>query len=342
MPLLKAADDDRAPGASRAPLLIPEADVDRLAKLPIFLDLAGRRAVVVGGGVGATWKVELLAAAGAKVEVFAHDPAPALSELAQAQPSSVTLRGERWEGADFTGVVIALLEPEHGDGEITAFRAKAKAAGAVVNVIDTPHACDFQFGTIVNRSPTIIGISTDGAAPILAQALRRRIEAMLPPGLAAWTAAAKAFRDELAARLPGKPARRRFWERFVDLLFAHDRQEEAGSAEALRRIADAVAAGDPAMAGPHLTVLTVDPLDPERLTLRDIRLMQGADLILHAADIAPAILDLARREARRMPLPADEAEFIAGLDPETPLAIVKLAAAPADARPASSGGRTRR
>ncbi len=314
---------------------MPEAAVDTLAKLPIFLDLDGKRAVVAGGGVGATWKVELLAAAGARVEVFADDPAPALIELASGQPSAITLRREGWQDADFTGVVIALLEPEHGEAEIAAFRAKAKAAGAVVNVIDTPHACDFQFGTIVNRSPTIIGISTDGGAPILAQALRRRIEAILPPGLAAWTAAAKAFRDELAERIPDKPARRRFWERFVDRLFTPGRPN-SDPITALRQLAEAVAADAPRPTGPHLTVLSVDPLDPERLTLRDIRLMQGADLILHTPGIAPAILELGRREARRMPLPADEARFLAGLDPEAPLAIVKLMAAPEGAGPASA------
>jgi uroporphyrin-III C-methyltransferase/precorrin-2 dehydrogenase/sirohydrochlorin ferrochelatase len=324
----EAGRDDDGPGAARAPLLIPEADMDRLAKLPIFLDLDGKRAVVVGGGVGATWKVELLAAAGAQVEVFAHDPAPALSELAASSPSRILISGEPWEAADFTGVVIALLEPEGDESEIHAFRAKAKAAGALVNVIDTPHACDFQFGTIVNRSPTIIGISTDGAAPILAQALRRRIEAILPAGLAAWTATAKAFRDELVERLPEKPARRRFWERFVDLLFVPGPQE-AGSAEALRRMADAVAEEHgTAPEGPNLTAISVDPRDPERLTLRQIRLMQGADLILHEPGIAPAILELARREARRLPAPADDAEFLASLDPHAPLAIVKLVAAP--------------
>lgn len=298
--------------------------MDRLAKLPIFLDLDGKRAIVAGGGVGAIWKVELLAAAGAHVDVYAEHPAPELRQLALAQRERIALHEQSWTDADFTGVVVALLEPEHGEEEFTAFRSKAKAAGALVNVIDTPEACDFQFGTIVNRSPTIIGISTDGAAPILAQALRRRIEAILPAGLAAWTATAKAFREELAERLPEKPARRRFWERFVDLLFVPGPQE-AGSAETLRAIAQAVAEdGSSASSGPDVTVLRVDPQDPERLTLRDIRLMQGADLIIHDADIAPAILDLGRREARLLPAPADEAAFLAGLDPQAPVAIVRL------------------
>lgn len=298
--------------------------MDTLAKLPIFLDLDGKRAVVVGGGVGAVWKVELLAAAGAVVEVFAHEPAASLTELAATKPSRILLRPEPWQDADFSGVVIALLEPENGEDEIVAFRAKAKTAGALVNVIDTPHACDFQFGTIVNRSPTIIGISTDGAAPILAQALRRRIEAILPAGLAAWTAMAKAFREELAERLPEKPARRRFWERFVDLLFVPGPQE-VGTAETLRRIAEAVAEDDgTSRGGPHLTAICVDPQDPERLTLRQIRLMQAADVILHGPDIAPAVLELGRREARRLPAPGDDAAFLASLDPQAPLAIVKL------------------
>ena len=64
-----------------------------------------------------------------------------------------------------------------------AFCAAARAAGVPVNVIDKPAYCDFSFGAIVNRSPLVIGISTDGAAPVFAQAIRAKLEALLPQGL---------------------------------------------------------------------------------------------------------------------------------------------------------------
>ena len=66
-----------------------------------------------------------------------------------------------------------------------------------VNVIDKPAFCTFQFGAIVNRSPLVVGISTDGAAPIFGQAMRSRIEALLPAGFARWAAAAKRWRADV-------------------------------------------------------------------------------------------------------------------------------------------------
>jgi uroporphyrin-III C-methyltransferase/precorrin-2 dehydrogenase/sirohydrochlorin ferrochelatase len=91
---------------------------------------------------------------------------------------------------------VAVAEEEDPE-EAARFAAAARARGALVNVIDNPPFCDFQFGAIVNRSPVVIGISTDGAAPILAQDIRRRVEAILPSGLGAWSRVAKGFRERL-------------------------------------------------------------------------------------------------------------------------------------------------
>ena len=78
-------------------------------------------------------------------------------------------------------------------------RHAARAAGVPVNVIDKPAFCDFAFGAIVNRSPLVIGISTDGAAPVFAQAIRAKLEALLPNGFAGWAAAAARWRDAVKA-----------------------------------------------------------------------------------------------------------------------------------------------
>ena len=93
------------------------------------------------------------------------------------------------------------------------------AAKVPVNVVDKPSYCDFRFGTIVNRSPVVIGISTDGAAPILGQAIRRRIETLLPPALSQWAALAARVRGAVMERLAPGPLRRAFWERFADSAF---------------------------------------------------------------------------------------------------------------------------
>src|SRR5918997_1253657 len=110
-----------------------------------------------------------------------------------------------------------------------AFVDAARAAAVPVNVIDNPAYCQFQFGSVVNRSPVVVGISTTGAAPILGQAVRRRIETLLPRSLSQWAALAQTLRATVTERLAPGPARRTFWESLVDRAFgpAPDASAEA-------------------------------------------------------------------------------------------------------------------
>src|SRR5262245_9825022 len=170
-----------------------DADAPRmgaLARLPVFLALDGKRAVVAGGNAAAAWKTELLSAAGARVEVYGTEICEELEQLVANPPrGAVTINARRWVPADLTGAAVAIGAFEADEGA-AAFASAARAAGVPVNVIDRPAFCDFSFGAIVNRSPLVIGISTDGAAPVFAQAIRAKLEALLPKGFADWAAAA--------------------------------------------------------------------------------------------------------------------------------------------------------
>ena len=106
------------------------------------------------------------------------------------------------EPRDFEGAALALAEVET-DAEAEKFRALASAAGVPVNVIDKPAFSDFQFGAIVERSPLLIAISTDGGAPVFGQAIRARIEGLLPQGFREWARAAKSWRPKIAAQIGG-------------------------------------------------------------------------------------------------------------------------------------------
>jgi len=198
--------------------LLPSEGAERiapLAKLPVFWSLADKRAIVAGGSDAAAWKAELLAACGAKVEVYSepHDVSETMQALIAEE--KVSLKPHPWHCGVFEGASLALADCE-GEDEARAFFCAARAAGVPVNVIDKPAFCQFQFGSIVNRSPVIVSISTDGAAPILAQAIRQRIETLLPPALKDWAELARNVRDAVTQRLAPGPARRQFWERFVD------------------------------------------------------------------------------------------------------------------------------
>ena len=274
----------------------PPGTIAPLATLPIFFKLAGRRALVAGGTAPAVWKAELLAAAGAAVDVVAEAPCAEMEALCAALPDRLTLHRRAFAPGDLAGAAIAIGAFEGDEGE--AFRQAAQAAGVPVNVIDVPPLCDFQFGTIVARSPLVIGISTDGAAPVFGQALRARIEALLPAEIGAWAVAAKAWRAPLQALRLGFAARRRFWELFADMAL------EGGDgapreADRLRCMA-AAAAAETARAG-RILLVGAGPGPAEEVTLGAVRALQSADVIFHEAGVAPAVLGLGRREAQRLP-----------------------------------------
>src|SRR5262249_46069662 len=157
---------------SRLPREIQTGRMGRLSRLPAFFALAGKRAVVAGGGQAAAWKAELLSAAGAAVDVFSGQAGEGMRALAAAPPGrGGVIDARAWKAPDLSGAAIAVAECDNDD-EAARFAAAARGAGVPVNVIDRPAFCDFAFGAIVNRSPLVIGISTDGAAPVFGQAIR--------------------------------------------------------------------------------------------------------------------------------------------------------------------------
>jgi uroporphyrin-III C-methyltransferase/precorrin-2 dehydrogenase/sirohydrochlorin ferrochelatase len=235
--------------------------MDRLATLPLFFALDGRRAVVVGGNEAAAWKAELLSAAGATVDVRDPDPCAAMEALAADPPGgSVSIERQPWTPACFSGAAL-VVAAAGDDDEARQVQAAALAAGVPVNVIDKPEFCTFQFGAIVNRSPLVVGISTNGAAPIFGQAVRSRIEALIPVGFGSWGDAAKRWRDDLKRFALGAGVRRRFWERFADLALAEpDRTPQPRDREAL--LAQAIGNNAAHAAPGRVTSSAPDPAIP--------------------------------------------------------------------------------
>jgi uroporphyrin-III C-methyltransferase / precorrin-2 dehydrogenase / sirohydrochlorin ferrochelatase len=267
-----------------------------LARLPVFLKLDGRRAIVAGGSPAAAWKAELLSAAGAMVDVYAADPCGELVALADAAPrGAVTIHPRAWAPADCAGAAIAIAACDD-DGAAARFAAAGRAAGVPVNVIDKPAFCDFAFGAIVNRSPLVIGVSTDGAAPVFAQAIRARIETLIPQGFARWAAAATQWRVRVQSLALSQHARLWFWEKFAARALAHP---DASPGEDDLHAVLAQVSGHGAASG-SVVLVGAGPGDPELLTLRAVRALQSADVILFDEDIHADILDFARREARKL------------------------------------------
>ncbi|CAH0342189.1 siroheme synthase CysG [Rhizobium sp. CECT 9324] len=294
-----------------------------LAKLPVFWALEGKTVIVAGGTDGAAWKAELLAACGALVHVYcpedelsevmaslidAHSPAdepisPLEGEMSgrtdggsPTRTGGIVCHPHHWHADIFKNASLALADCET-DEEAESFHTAARAAGVPVNVIDKPAFCQFQFGSIVNRSPVIVSISTDGAAPILAQAIRRRIETLLPQALKGWAELARDIRERVNERLAPGPQRRTFWERFVDHTFASNQSPEEGVERVLLTEAESLSE---APATGRVTLVGAGPGDAELLTLKAVRALQSADVILFDDLVSSEVLELARREAKRM------------------------------------------
>lgn len=284
---------DRQPEATNA------RRIERLATLPLFHKLDGRKVILAGTGEGALWKAELLAATGADLMILAGDARDQFEALAADPPAgSVTVYGRGWQPSDFEGAALAIADVE-SDAEALAFATEARKAGVPVNVVDKPEFCDFAFGSVVNRSPLVVAISTDGASPVFGQTIRTKIEALLPAGLKGWAQAAKDWRPAVQARELPFALRRAFWERFTDRAMAEPERSPAAEDEgelfaALRRLEGAHDGTG------RVTLVGAGPGDPELLTLKAIRALQSADIILYDDLVSTGVLEFARREAKRM------------------------------------------
>jgi uroporphyrin-III C-methyltransferase/precorrin-2 dehydrogenase/sirohydrochlorin ferrochelatase len=235
--------------------------------LPIFVRLVGQPVLLVGDGEAADAKARLIEAAGGRI-------------VRAAAP-------------DVRLAFVALDD----EADAKAAAHVLKAAGLLVNVVDRPALCDFTVPAIVDRSPVLVAIGTGGASATLAKALRERFEALLPAGLGDLARAIRGARATVTTRHPAPADRRRFWDAALAPGGRLDPFVVAGDADVA--VAAAVA-GAVADGGATLVIIDLASADPDDLTLRQLRSLNQADTLFHAAGMAPAILDRARRDAIRV------------------------------------------
>jgi len=264
--------------------------------LPITLHVADRDCLVVGGGEVAARKVAQLRRGGARARVVAPAICPELGKLVSAKVIAHVPR--EFEDADLAGCVLVIAATD--DRALNARVSRlAQSRQLPVNVVDDPALCSFIMPSVVDRSPVLIAVSTGGASPVLARLLRARLESLIPAAYGRLAALMGDFRERVRARFPDLRARRRFWEGVLhgpiaEMLLAG--QERA----ALTALESELESG----AGPrtHGEVYLVGggPGDPDLLTFRALRLMQQADVVLYDRLVAPAIVDLCRKDAERI------------------------------------------
>jgi uroporphyrin-III C-methyltransferase/precorrin-2 dehydrogenase/sirohydrochlorin ferrochelatase len=268
-----------------------------LPYLPVFLDVRGRTALLIGGGAGTSAKLDLLRRAGAWVRLVMPRLDPILREQALGD-SLVEVVEEPVNARHFAQAIVAV--DASGDPDINDRAQRlAGAAGVPLNVVDRPALCNFVFPAILDRAPVIVAISTGGVAPAIARLIRQRLETAIPAGIGCLAVLAARFRSVVAERLTSQCQRARFWEHLFDGAAA--RLALAGRIDDAGALADSLVAELESDSGTneHCT-LEVTSDDPDLLTVRAARLLKMADVIVHDPSIGAEILGLGRRDARRL------------------------------------------
>jgi len=263
---------------------------------PMFLQMAGRRVVIVGGGEQAAQKTRLILKTEAKIEIWADALDPELSDL--AQQGRIAHHSEVITPAVFEDTSLVFVATGC-PGADSALHALAKAGGATVNVVDQPALCDAITPSIVDRDPVVVAIGTEGTAPVLARQIKTKMEQQLEPRLGELAALAGRLRDAAAARL-GPRQRRDLWRWVFN---DQPRQLFTSGAErdAAKMIKTAIETGDfGATEGGSVSLVGAGPGAKDLITLRGVQRLQEADVIYYDRLLDPEILELARRDADRV------------------------------------------
>lgn len=260
---------------------------------PIFMTLRNRRCVVIGGGEVATRKISALLKAGAAVEVVS----PALCEGigALARQNSIRHIQSEFTPAHIDGACLVVAATDDM-GVNNAVSQAAKARNILVNVVDNPELCTFTFASIVDRSPIVIAISSEGNAPVLARLIRARIETLIPITYGRLAKLAGEFRDKVKAKFSTSQERRIFWEEVFQGPIAE--RVFSGQDAAARTALENVLAGEAEIRHRgEVYLVGGGPGDPDLLTFRALRLMQQCDVCVYDKLVSPEVMELVRRDA---------------------------------------------
>ena len=267
-----------------------------MRSFPLFLKLEGRPVLLVGAGSAAAAKLRLLGSAGARVTVIADTPSADL--LAAVADTRAELVRDALSPQHFASVEL-VFGATGNEADDRAVAEQAHAAGKLVNIVDRPELSDFTMPAIVDRGDIVVAVSTHGASPVLAQRVRAAIESVLPPGLGRLSQFAQRFRTAIQSRIGENAARRRFWNQVLSgpiaaAVLAGDEKR------ATRDLIRAVNRGEPKAETGRVSLVGAGPGDPELLTLRAARALREADVIVYDKLVDPAVLEYARRDARRI------------------------------------------
>jgi len=278
--------------------------------LPIFLNLKNQPCLIVGGGVVAARKADLMLQAGAQVTVLAASLKQEMQSFYQQQ--KIHWQPQTLNAHNFAQQLAQLPRPKivicaTDDPQLNqAVSQTCRQQHILVNVADQTELCDFILPAIVDRNPITIAVSTGGRSPILARLIKSRLETLIPANYGKLAKLLGHIRHTVKAKIPSPDARKAFWERLLNSLFVQkilkNQTDEAQQLlqNALQQSEDSLKSTEPSPTNiGEVYLIGAGPGDPDLMTFKGLQLLQQADIILYDRLVSPEILNLARREAER-------------------------------------------
>ncbi|KOR30758.1 sirohydrochlorin ferrochelatase [Achromatium sp. WMS2] len=264
---------------------------------PIFIDIRKKPCLLVGGGEVASRKANLLLNAGADLIVVAPKLAPPLQKLWET--GTIRYLARPFLDTDVTADLSLIIAATPHSAVNNQVVNRAKALNIPINVVDHPSDCSFIVPSILDRYPVTVAVSTGGASPVLARLIRARLESLIPAAYGRLADICTKYREQVKAKFRNTETRRRFWERILQGGVA-DRVFSGHMQDAEKVLEQSLAAADNSLEMGEVYLVGAGPGDPDLLTFRALRLMQQADVVVYDRLVAPAILDLTRRDAKRI------------------------------------------
>ena len=248
---------------------------------------------MVGGGVVAMRKVSMLLKADAAITLYSPAICHELQDLADTQ--KIKYVQTNFEPNQLAGACMVIAATDDEAVNI-AVSIAAKAQNIPVNVVDAPDLCTFTMGSIIDRSPVVIAISSEGNAPVLARYIRAKIETMLPASYGRIADIAGEFREQVKAKFGTTQARRIFWEGILQGPVVE--RVLSGQEQAARELLQNILNDTDATANKgEVFLVGGGPGDPDLLTFRALRLMQQCDVCVYDKLVSPEVMELVRRDA---------------------------------------------
>ncbi|MDN3649444.1 siroheme synthase CysG [Reinekea marina] len=259
---------------------------------PLYHRFTNETVLVVGGGDIALRKITLITKGDARVKVVAPNIRPDIQDNPQCDCHLKTFEAQDLDGVK---LVIAATEIAELNQQVSQL---AKSKGLLINVVDSPELCNVIFPSIVDRSPLVIAITSSGKAPVLARSVRAKLESTIPASFGHLAQLAAKYRNKVKQTFTKLDDRRDFWEKIINGVTAE--HIYAGRKAEAEQVLQSQLESPEVRANGEVYLVGAGPGDPDLLTFKALRLMQQADVVLYDALVSDAIMELVRRDAKRI------------------------------------------